>query len=235
MSIAKPDSRIYRLIAVIVRGLSRLFTRRNWRGFDSIPPGGVIIAANHMTGVDPITTAHAMYDSGRAPVIMGKDSLFRVPVLGFIMKRTKMIPVYRGTSRAGESLELAKQRLADGESILVFPEGTLTKDPDLWPMVAKTGVARLALQTGAPLVPVAQWGTQAILPKGKGFPRLLPRKTITVVAGDPVDLDDLRDKPVDSAVLREATARLMAAITAGLAEIRGETPPAEPFTLRKGI
>lgn len=233
MSVAKPKSRTYRVVAVIVKAIIKPFTRRVWRGFDSIPEGGVIVAANHMTGFDPLTTAHSLYDNGRAPVIMAKDSLFRVPVLGFVLKRTNMIPVYRGTARAGESLETAKERLRQGEAILVFPEGTLTKDPDLWPMVAKTGVARLALQTSAPLVPIAQWGTQQILPRGKGFPRLLPRKTVTVVVGDPVDLDDLRGKPVDSMVLREATARLMSAITTQLAEIRGETPPAELFDPRK--
>lgn len=233
MSVAKPKSRTYRLVAVLVKSITVPFTRRDWRGTESIPEGGIIVAANHMTGFDPLSTAQVLYDNGRAPIIMAKDSLFRVPVLGFALRRTNMIPVFRGTSRAGESLQIAAERLKQGEAILVFPEGTLTKDPELWPMVGKTGVARLALQTGAPLIPMAQWGTQHILPRGKKMLRLLPRKKLTAIIGPPVDLDDLRAKPVDGAVLREATDRLMAAITALLAEIRGETPPAELFDLRK--
>ncbi len=85
-------------------------------------------------------------------------------------------------------LKQAEKALAEGAAVIFYPEGTATRDPDLWPMVAKTGVARLALATGAPVIPVAHWGTQDVLPYGSKKPRLFPRKTVRTVAGKPVDL-----------------------------------------------
>ena len=108
----------------------------------------------------------------------------------------------------------------------IYPEATLTRDPDLWPMVGKTGAARVALETGAPVIPVAQWGPQELLPPYTKRPHLFPRKTMHVWAGPPVDLDDVRGRPVDAALLREVTERIMAAITELLEEIRGEQAPA---------
>jgi 1-acyl-sn-glycerol-3-phosphate acyltransferase len=113
--------------------------------------------------------------------------------------------------------------------VIFYPEATATRDPDLWPMVAKTGVARLALATGVPVIPVAQWGAQRIWPYGGFRLHLLPRTTVQVVAGPPVDLSPVKAQPLNSAVLREATELIMKDITALLAGIRGETPPAEPF------
>jgi len=115
----------------------------------------------------------------------------------------------------------------------VFPEGTLTRDPDLWPMVGKTGAARLALSSGVPVIPVAQWGPQLILPQYSKRLHPFPRKKVSIHAGPPVDLSDLRGRPQDSAVLTEATERIMAAITALLEEIRGEKAPAVRYDMRK--
>jgi 1-acyl-sn-glycerol-3-phosphate acyltransferase len=99
-------------------------------------------------------------------------------------------------------------------------------------MTGKTGAARIALTTGAPVIPVAQWGAQEVIgPYRKEF-RILPRKVMRVTAGPPVDLDDLRGRDLDAKTLREATERIVAAITALLEEIRGETAPAERFDLR---
>jgi len=114
-----------------------------------------------------------------------------------------------------------------------FPEGTLTRDPDGWPMVGKTGAARLALASRAPVVPIAQWGAEQLLaPYGKVF-KPIPPKHVAVHAGPPVDLSDLYDRPLDTATLREATERIMAAITRQLEEIRGAQAPAERFDMRK--
>jgi 1-acyl-sn-glycerol-3-phosphate acyltransferase len=121
-----------------------------------------------------------------------------------------------------------------GECVVVFPEGTLTREPDMWPMAGKTGVARLALATHAPVVPIAQWGAHRLLARYGKLPRPIPRKTVTVVAGPPVDLADLYDRPQDAATLREATERVMDAITGLLEEIRGERAPAERFVWRRG-
>lgn len=209
-------------------------TRRDWRGLEHLPrEGGFIATSNHMTNVDPLTFAHFLWDNGYAPKILAKDSLFRVPVVGRVLRATGQIPVSRGTAHAGRSLEAAVAALEQGECVAVFPEGTLTREPDLWPMQGRTGVARLALTTRVPVVPIAQWGPQDLLGRYGKLLKPFPRKRVTVVAGPPVDLDDLYGRPLDSRVLREATERVMSAITALLEEIRGETAPAERFVWRR--
>lgn len=226
-------NRAYRVVARIVRPTLNAVLRKDWHGAENLPTeGGFIAAGNHMTNLDPFTFAHFLYDNGHVPRILAKSSLFTVPVLRGVLRATGQVPVYRNTTKAGESLRSAVAALHDGECVAVFPEGTLTRDPDLWPMAGKTGVARLALTTRLPVVPIAQWGAQRVLGRYKKIPHPFPRKTSTVVAGPPVDLSDLYGKPMDTAVLREATERVMAAITAILAEIRGEQPPAERFVWR---
>ncbi|MEE6296245.1 lysophospholipid acyltransferase family protein [Georgenia wangjunii] len=208
-------------------------TRRHWRGAEHLPVGGFIAAGNHLTNVDPLTFAHFLYDNGRAPKILAKHSLFAVPFLGWVLRKTGQIPVQRGSARAGDSLGPAIAALDAGECVAVFPEGTLTRDPDLWPMEAKTGVARLALSTRVPVVPIAQWGMQDLMGRYSAVLKPFPPKDVHVVAGPPVDLSDLYDRPQDSAALREATSRVMAAITALLAEIRQEEPPARTWDIRR--
>ncbi|WNB84661.1 lysophospholipid acyltransferase family protein [Cellulomonas sp. ATA003] len=218
----------------MVRPLLFSMTRPDWHGTEHLPTDrGFIAAANHMTNVDPLTFAHYLYDTGFAPKILAKSSLFRVPVLGPILRATGQIPVYRNSAQAGDSLRAAVDAIAAGECVAVFPEGTLTRDPDLWPMVGKTGVARLALTTQAPVVPIAQWGAQDLLGQYKKVLKPFPRKRVTVVAGPPVDLDDLYGRPLDTATLREATERVMAAITVLLEGVRGGTAPAVRFDVRR--
>lgn len=224
--------RSYRIAVACFRLVLRLCTRRRWRGIEHLPPGGFLVAANHVSHADPFTFLHFLIDQGRYPKILAKHTLFGVPLLGRLLRSVGMIPVHRGSAEASGALLAAESQLALGECIAVFPEGTLTRDPQLWPMVAKTGVARLALATRAPLVPVGQWGAERLYPPGGGLPRLLPPKPITVIAGPPVDLEDLYDRPVDGEVLREASARLMRAITALVAEARDEEPPEHPFDPR---
>ena len=96
-------------------------------------------------------------------------------------------------------------------------------------MVGKTGAARLALTTGAPVIPIAHWGAQDILPYGSKKVHLFPRKTVRMVAGPPVDLSAYAGQRLGASTLRAATADIMADITALLAKIRGETPPALPW------
>jgi 1-acyl-sn-glycerol-3-phosphate acyltransferase len=228
------SNRAYRNVARVVRTFLFATTRPDWHGAEHLPvEGGFVAAANHMTEVDPLTFAHYLWDNGHVPRVLAKASLFSVPVVGPVLRATGQIPVHRDTAAAGDSLRSAVTALEAGECVAVFPEGTLTRDPDLWPMKARTGAARLALTTRAPLVPVAQWGPQDLLPRYGKLLRPFPRKKVTVVAGPPVDLSDLYDRPQDAATLREATERLMAAITTMLAEIRGEEPPAERHDMRR--
>jgi len=227
------SNRAYRNVARIVRPALFAMTCRDWRGAEHLPTDvGFIAAGNHMSNIDPLTFAHFLYDNGFAPKILAKSTLFKVPVLGPVLRATGQIPVYRNSTAAGRSLGTAVDAVKDGECVAVFPEGTLTRDPDLWPMVGKTGVARLALTTRAPVVPIAQWGAQTLLGRYKKLLKPFPRKRIVIVAGPPVVLDDLYDRPQDNATLREATERVMAAITTLLEEIRGESAPATRFDLR---
>ncbi|WP_350339739.1 lysophospholipid acyltransferase family protein [Actinotalea lenta] len=211
-------------------------TRPDWHGAEHLrQPGGFIAAGNHATNIDPLTFAHYLWDNGVAPRILAKDSLWKIPLLGRLLTATGQIPVSRGTSTAAQSLEAARRAIADGECVVVFPEGTLTREPDLWPMQGKTGVARLALASRAPVIPIAQWGAHRLLGRYKKLLKPIPRKTICVVAGPPVDLTDLYDRASEQGVLREATERIMSAITRQLEDIRGQQAPAERFVWRKGM
>jgi 1-acyl-sn-glycerol-3-phosphate acyltransferase len=226
--------RAYRVVARIVRPALFAMTRTDWHGAENLPQGtGFIAVGNHVTNLDPLTFAHFLYDNGVVPRILAKASLFTVPVLGRVLRATRQVPVHRDSVRAGDSLRSAVAALEQGEVVAIFPEGTLTKDPDLWPMTAKTGVARLALTTQAPVIPIAQWGAHRVLGPRSKVLKPFPRKKVTVVAGPAVDLSDLAERPLDAAVLREATDRVMAAITVMLEEIRGEQAPAEPFGVRR--
>lgn len=231
---ARRPNRAYRFLARIVRPLLRAMTRRRWSGTEHLPAeGGFIAAANHMTAVDPLTFAHYLYNNAGAPKILAKESLFRVPVLGMLLRATGQIPVRRHTARAADSLAPAIAALRDGACVAVFPEGTLTREPDLWPMAGRTGAARLALSTGVPVVPVAQWGAQDLLARYGKLLKPFPRKIVWVQAGPPVDLSDLVGVPQTTEVLRDATERIMTAITTLLEEIRGEQAPAERFDMRR--
>ncbi len=227
-------SRAWRgLTKIIVPPLVIGLTKREWHGQENIRevPGdsGLILAANHLSYADALPLCLFSYRSGRYPVFLAKSSLFDMKGLGAVMRGTGQLPVYRGQADAALVLRDVERALRDGAGVIFYPEATATRDPDLWPMVAKTGVARAALATGVPVIPVAQWGPQRILPYGSFRPHLVPRTTVQIAAGPPVDLSAFRDQPLTSQVLREATEAIMKDITGLLAGIRGETPPAEPF------
>jgi 1-acyl-sn-glycerol-3-phosphate acyltransferase len=190
---------------------------------------GLILAINHVSYADVLAMCLFSYRSGRYPVFLAKSTLFEVKGLGRVVRGTGQLPVYRGQSNAALVLRDAERGLRNGACVIFYPEATVTRDPGLWPMVAKTGVARLALATGAPVIPVAQWGAQRILPYGSHRPHLFPRTTVQVVAGPPVDLSAFDGQPLSPKVLREATDLIMKDITGQLARIRGETPPAKPL------
>jgi len=224
----------YRLAAVLLRPPLMLLTRRDWRGGANLPrSGGVIVCANHLSYVDPLTCAHFVHDNGRLPRFLAKVELFRLPLAGRVLAGAGQIPVYRGSTDAAVAFRDAMAATARGECVVIYPEGTVTRDPGLWPMVGKTGAARIALATGVPVVPVAQWGPQQMLPPYTKKLRLLPRTTIRMSAGAPVDLSEFAGRPLSAGVLRSATERIMAAITAELETIRGETAPETRLGLRR--
>jgi 1-acyl-sn-glycerol-3-phosphate acyltransferase len=204
--------------------------KHDWQGQENIPrEGGAIVAANHLSYADVLAVALFCDQAGRYPTFLAKSSLFKIKILGPIMVRLGQLPVYRGQADAALVLRDAELGVKNGACVLFYPESTVTRDPDLWPMVAKTGVARLALATGAPVVPVAHWGAQNVLPYGSFKPRLIPRKTVRIIAGPPVDLSEFDGLPIDSKTMRAATDKIMAEVTALLARLRAEEPPAEPY------
>ncbi len=218
-------------LAAMVVPLVSLIAKIRVTGAEKLPrEGSFVLAPNHYSEFDPLVVAVAVWRSGRAPRFMAKESLFKVPVLGWFLHRTGMIPVAR-TSSASSAKQTMKQSAAlveHGRGVIVYPEGTLTRDPDLWPMRGKSGAVRLALADGIPLIPMAQWGTQAIMGRYQKGLSLWPlRKPVHVLIGDPIDVSDLRARASEPAALNEATTRLMNAITVLLEQLRDEKAPAE--------
>lgn len=219
----------YALAAVILKPLTFAFTRRRWSGMEHVPEtGGVILAANHISHADPVVLAdYVVFGAGRPARFMAKSTLFKGRgLVGRVMRGAKQIPVHRHTADASAALHDAVAALHAGECIVIYPEGTVSRDPEKWPMSARTGVARLALLSGAPVVPVAQWGAERILDsyRTKGL-HLLPPHEVHVLAGPPVDLSAWQGKPLSAEVLRGATAAVMADITRLVEQLRGEKAP----------
>ena len=230
----EPGDQGIRPLIKVLNAVVRPLSRRDWEGRELLPPtGGVIVVANHISNADPLALGQFLAYSGRWPRFLAKSSLFGVPVLGRLLGRVGQIPVERGSSRAGDALAAARTALERGQAVVVYPEGTITRDPELWPMRGRTGAARLALATGCPVVPVDQWGAEEFLYGPKlGVPRFWARPTLRMRVGEPVPLDDLRGLPVDAALLREATDRIMAALTGLVEELRGAEAPAQRFDPR---
>jgi len=218
-------SAFWPLAAIIVPAVG-LFARIEIRGAENLPrEGAYVLAPNHNSEFDPLTVAVAVWRLGRAPRFMAKESLFKVPVLGSALRATGMVPVPRASASANQSMKAAQQIAKDGRGVIVYAEGTLTRDPELWPMRGKTGAVRLALAGDLPLIPMAQWGVQQILPRyGKlRFPR---RSHVIVEFGPAMDLSEYAGS-TSPAVLTRATDELMGRISRMLSGIRGLPAPAE--------
>ena len=222
------------LTVVLVKPINRVFFKRRWRGREHVPrTGGALLIANHVSQADWITFAEFVWDSGRTPRFLVKDSLFRYRGVGRLLRGAKQIPVSRGTAAARNSLEAAVEALDRGECVCIYPEGTVTRDPGFWPMQARTGVARLALASDVPLIPVCNWGPQQALDVEHRKIRPFPRHEVWCVAGPPLDLSAYRGRPLTAELLREVTDVIMAAIRDQEAKLRHEMPPPEFFRYRK--
>ncbi|WP_199430402.1 lysophospholipid acyltransferase family protein [Qaidamihabitans albus] len=201
--------------------------RSEYRGAERIPRSGpALLVLNHVSHLDPAVDAVFVHRNKRVPRFMAKDSLTRVPVFGRILLGSGGIPVYRGGAGAGDSLRAAHRTLREGKIVVIYPEGTITRDPAAWPKRSYTGVARLALENDVPVIPIARWGTQAIWNGYSKKFRPLPRKTVVHSVGEPVDLSAFREKEPTQALLREVTDVLMDEVLRLLVDIRGEQPPA---------
>ena len=164
---------------------------------------------------------------GRMPRFMAKASILRIPVIGWALRKSGQIPVERGGStRSSTALKEAKELVSKGRAVIVYPEGSLTRDPDMWPMRGKSGAVRLALELGIPIIPVAHWGTQQVMARYSKKINFFPRHTIDIAVGDPVDLSEFENKALDNKTLNAATEKVMAAITGLVEDLRNEKAPA---------
>jgi len=227
---------VYRFVVVVLKPWLVLITKRDYRDVENLKfDGGIIAAMNHNSWFDPFVVAQFMWDNDRPPKFLAKAAIFKVPVIGQLVYLAGQIPVYRESRHAKIAVRGAISAVEKGEAVVISPEGTLTRDPNLWPMEGKTGAARIALATKAPVIPVAHWGAHLVLAPYSKKLKLFPRKTMIVAAGKPVDLSDLYDQEITADALKIATSRIMDAITNELAIIRNQTPPAErlPWTKQR--
>lgn len=231
---------LFWLFAALLLPVWSLMVRYRFTPQSKLPQDGpFILSPNHYSEIDPLVMGVAVWHLGRLPRFMAKASLFKIPVIGMLLHASGQIPVEREAAQQREQVKraagqkngnpmgAASELIRRKAGVIVYPEGTLTRDPGLWPMRGKSGAVRLALESGIPLIPVAHWGTQELMPRyGKSI-HPFPRKTITVAVGEPLDLSEFQGKPLDQHTINAATAKLMDAITALLAELRDEKPPAK--------
>jgi 1-acyl-sn-glycerol-3-phosphate acyltransferase len=220
---------IFRLLAAIAVPPMNAIAKFKLTGVENVPSSGAfVLAPNHYSEIDPLVIGVSMWKIGRMPRYLAKASLFDVPVVGALLRASGQVPVERaGSGTRSNPLEAAKQIADQGLAVVIYPEGSLTRDPDLWPMRGKTGAVRTALEQGIPVIPAAHWGTQLVMPRYAKKISVFPRKTIHVRFGEAVDLSAYSDRVHDSAAMAEATDILMNAITELFEQLRGEKAPAE--------
>jgi 1-acyl-sn-glycerol-3-phosphate acyltransferase len=228
----RPITWAFRLCVLVVYPVSVLVFRLRYRHAERIPAtGGVLLVANHVSVLDPLACGRLVWDSGRVPHFLAKESVF-TGLAGTILRAAGQIPVSRGTSAAGSSVHAAKAALDAGDVVVIYPEGSVTRDPDWWPMQARSGVARLALTTDAVVLPVAQWGPQRVHDYHSKRLHLRLRTPADYLVGEPVDLSAQRaavraGQPLSGELLRSVTDQLMVQVRTQLGELRGEVPPTE--------
>ena len=199
----------------------RFWFRLSHEHLDRIPRSGpAIVACNHISYLDPLTNGEAVVRAHRRPRFLAKEDLFRIPIVGRALRGAGQIPVSRG-SRDRSSLDRAVAALERGEVIVVYPEGTVTQRDDGLPMEGKTGVVRLALRTGVPIIPMASWGSRAVWQKtGRGSLKF--GRPILTTVGEPLTLPDDPDGAQPD--LRALTAEVMEAITRLAVDLRDRYP-----------
>lgn len=188
--------------------------------------GPALIVVNHVSHVDPFLVAKMILDGARRPRFLAKEAIFDVRVVGAAMRGMGHIPVKRGSVEARDSLAAAVEALERGGMIVLHPEGTVTRDPQGWPMAGKTGAARLALLApDVPVIPVAQWGVQQQVDLYRKKVKLIPRPRHVLSVGEPIDLSAFRGRGADAATLREVTDVIVRRLRRDVAELRGLPEP----------
>jgi 1-acyl-sn-glycerol-3-phosphate acyltransferase len=218
---------VWRIVWLVLYGPASGLIRSRYRNMEGIPAeGAAIVVTNHVSHIDPFLVAKLVIDAGRTPRFLAKDSIFEVPVVGAAMRGMGHIPVRRGTTDARQSLDAAVRALGEGKLVVLHPEGTVTRDPDGWPMQGKSGAARLAmLAPDVPVIPVAQWGIQNSVDLYRKKVKLFPRPRHELAVGAPLDLGPARRGPMTIATLNQLTDTIVRRLRDDVAELRGVPAP----------
>lgn len=226
---------LFRVVGFIGGWLMRHLTRQDWRSLHSLPAdGGIIIIANHISNFDPVALSHFVIWSGRWPYFLAKRELWDKPVLGWLMRSLGQIPVSRNTAHASSALHEATKALNEGKCVVVYVEGTITDDPDGWPMTGRHGAATLAQTTNCPVIPIAQWGAHKVMGfKQPTFPKLIPAQTMQMLLGAPMP-----PNPIEEGHPQLSRAQLtntyIDTLTQMVGVLRAEQPPAGTYDSRAG-
>jgi len=220
-----------RILASLLRPLVRLMYKVEITGLENLPKsGGYVLAANHVTQLDALAVAYMIYFRlHRAPHFLAKEGLFKTPIVGPVLLACGQIPVFRGGRTNTDPMAAAHEVLRAGHVIAIFPEGTLTRDPDQWPMRGRTGAMRIAIETGVPIVPVGQWGTEVVMDTYGTMIKPKPWHKVRMVVGQPIDVNYLKDKKLSTDDLVALSEVVMDKITELVEQLRNEKAPAKRF------
>jgi 1-acyl-sn-glycerol-3-phosphate acyltransferase len=197
----------------------------NWRfeGLEHIPPEGpILVAGNHISYLDPLAHAYMLIKAGRRPRFLAKSELYGNWFVRHVLEGAGQIKVVRGTGSMAP-VEQAKQALHAGEAVIVYPEGTISRNPDYTPMQGKTGVARLTLAADVPVLPMAVWGSQHVWQR-EGVGSLSFGRPIVVKAGAPIDFSQYEGRGDDPATLRKVTDTVMDELSRLVQDVRARYP-----------
>jgi 1-acyl-sn-glycerol-3-phosphate acyltransferase len=222
---------LWRATQRLARTIIPLFCRLRITGDvpADLKQGPLILAGNHIANCDPMIMTVATARRHISPRMMATGGLFRAPVIGKLMAAAGHIPVDRGHETIVNAILHAAAALEQGSVIFIYPEGRIGLDPAMWPERPKTGMARLALHTGVPVVPVAIWGSHAVVAyHGRSamirtaIRSLWRRPVVRVHFGHMVDMSGLREGAVGHA--QKASDRVTEALIAALALLRPDEP-----------
>lgn len=228
---------LYAVAAILLGGVVTVFSRlrvAKFRGRRKVarglPPGGIIVVSNHASYADGVLLALLCRRMGRSLRLLATAGVFRAPVIGGLATRLGFIPVERGSANAADALRPAAEALAAGEAVGIFPEGRTTRNPEQWPERAKTGAVRLALMTGAPIIPIAMVGTHRVLdhhrPVSSILKNLILRPEVLTEVGDPINVRALLEgAETDPVEIRRLADQVMSQVVKLVEELRGEIAP----------